>query len=116
MAIVAGGVTAYECCALGVPAIALPVTAAQRQTVHALARLGALVEGGYPPTDDDVIERVANTVASLHANPRARTRISRAAQRIVDGCGAFRVADRLRQFVVERSLCAQLPGGDAHVA
>jgi spore coat polysaccharide biosynthesis predicted glycosyltransferase SpsG len=116
IAIVAGGVTAYECCALGVPAIALPVTSAQRQTTHALARLGAVVEGGYPPTDDSVIARVAEMVASLHGNARARSRISNAAQRVVDGCGAFRVADRLRQLVIERSSRAQASPENEHVA
>ena len=116
LAIVAGGVTAYECCALGVPAIALPVTSAQRQTVHALARLGAVVEGGYPPTDDVVIARVADSVASLHANARARGRIGDAGQKVVDGCGAFRVADRLRQLVIERSSPVQLSRGNEHVA
>ena len=108
--------TAYECCALGVPAIALPVTSAQRQTVHALARLGAVVEGGYPPADDDVIAHVADTVASLHGNARARGRIGSAGQRVVDGCGAFRVADRLRQLVIERSSRVQSSRGNEHVA
>ena len=103
LAIVAGGITAYECCALGVPAIAMPVTSAQRQTVHALARVGAVIETGFPPTDDRVIAQVVESVASLHRNERLRARLSAAARRVVDGGGAFRVADALRQFVVQHN-------------
>jgi UDP-2,4-diacetamido-2,4,6-trideoxy-beta-L-altropyranose hydrolase len=103
LAIVAGGITAYECCALGVPAIAMPVTSAQRQTVHALARLGAVIETGFPPTDDRVIVQVVDSVATLHRNERLRARLSAAARRVVDGGGAFRVADALRQFALDHN-------------
>jgi hypothetical protein len=43
VAIVAGGMTLYEACALGTPAVAVPVVTGQRRAVRAAARLGVAV-------------------------------------------------------------------------
>lgn len=95
VAVVAGGVTLYEACALRVPVVALPVTAAQHVTTRAFACRGAVVDAGWP-IDDAAIERVADAVAQLFENARARQRLSADGGRLVDGDGVFRVADRLR--------------------
>ncbi|ODS53891.1 MAG: hypothetical protein ABS36_11840, partial [Acidobacteria bacterium SCN 69-37] len=44
VAVVAGGVTLYEACALGTPAVAVPVVAAQRPAIAAAAAAGAVVD------------------------------------------------------------------------
>lgn len=97
VAVVAGGVTLYEACALRVPVVALPVTAAQHAATRAFAGRGAIIDGGWP-IDDAAVDRVADAVAGLFANPRMRQRLSLEAGRLVDSAGAFRVADRLRQL------------------
>jgi UDP-2,4-diacetamido-2,4,6-trideoxy-beta-L-altropyranose hydrolase len=95
VAVVAGGVTLYEACALRVPVVALPVTAAQHAATRAFACRGAVIDGGWP-LDDAAIERVADAVANLFENTRARQKLSAEAGRLIDGDGVFRVGDRLR--------------------
>lgn len=96
VAVVAGGITLYEACALGVPAVAVAVTAAQQQTIRAMARLGAVIDGGGPAFDAARCDRVANLVARLLASPAERRRQIRAARQLVDGRGAWRVVRWLR--------------------
>ncbi len=98
VAVVAGGVTLYEACALGVPTVALAVTAGQRPAIRAMARHGAVVDGGGPSCDQTTAARVASAVHDLMAPATAR-RQARAAMRLVDGCGVFRVAGRLRPWL-----------------
>ena len=50
VAVVAGGVTLYEACALGVPAVAVPLSARQQVTVRAMARQGAAVDASRLPS------------------------------------------------------------------
>jgi spore coat polysaccharide biosynthesis predicted glycosyltransferase SpsG len=98
VAIVAGGITLYEACAIGVPAIALALTPTQRLTVRAIARHGAAVDAGAPPDAVATIIHVADSTAALLADARARRRLSTAGQRLVDARGAFRVADYVREL------------------
>jgi spore coat polysaccharide biosynthesis predicted glycosyltransferase SpsG len=98
VAVVAGGVTLYEACALRVPVVAMPVTAAQHVTTRAFACRGAAVDCGWP-SDERTIDRVADAVVALFANPRLRKRLSRDAGVLIDGEGVTRVAAELRQLV-----------------
>lgn len=107
VAVVAGGVTLYEACALGVPAIAVAVTAAQRQTIRAMARLGAVIDGGGPTFDAARCDRVADQVARLLASPPECRRQMRAARRLVDGRGAWRVARRLHALAAPHRAVAR---------
>ena len=70
LALVAGGITAYEACALGVPVVAVSVVPAQQPTVRALARRGAAVNGG-PLGATGAERRVAGQMAQLLAAPAA---------------------------------------------
>lgn len=97
IAIVAGGVTLYEACALRVPVIAMPVTASQHVSTRAFALRGAALDAGWPATDH-TIDRVADAVVALLGNPRLAQRLSQQAAQLIDGDGVFRVADRLRQL------------------
>jgi hypothetical protein len=95
VAVVAGGITLYEACALGTPTIAAPVVEAQRPAVGALARLGAVIAPEWPAVPPDPI-LVAARVRMLLARRAVRTPLARKARRAVDGQGAFRVAAILR--------------------
>lgn len=94
VAVVSGGVTLYESCALGVPAVAVAVVAAQRPTVQAFACRGAARDGGLLTSraPGGPIDRVARMVARLLAAPRARRAMARRARALVDGGGTRRVA------------------------
>jgi len=101
VAVVAGGVTLYEACALRVPVVALPVVSAQHAATRAFACRGAVIDCGWP-LDDLTIERAADAAASLFEHARLRQKLSAEAGRLVDGDGVFRVADRLRQLATRR--------------
>lgn len=109
VAVVAGGVTLYEACALGVPVVALPVTTVQHQTVRAAACRGAAIDTGRPPVDDCMVSRTAEAVAALLRNDGWRRQQSKAARQLVDGDGAARVAVRLRELVARSPAKAGRP-------
>ncbi len=95
VAVVAGGVTLYEACALGTPIVAVPVVAPQRRAIAAAASAGAalaVTAAGERTTARDV----AALVARLVDRPREAADLSRRARRLVDGLGAIRVAARIR--------------------
>ena len=93
LAIVGGGLTAYEACALGVPSVAVAVVPGQRPTIRTLAGRGAIVDGGaWRPARTGRIGDLAARL--LHASARRRT-LARAGRRLVDGRGARRIAAAL---------------------
>lgn len=110
VAVVAGGITLYEACALGVPAVAVAVTAAQHRTIRGIAKRGAAIDAGRPPITASTIGRVADAAAALVCDARKRRRLSASGRRLVDARGAFRVADRLRGLALART------GAEAHAA
>jgi hypothetical protein len=91
VAVVGGGVSLYEACCLGTPAVGVSVVAAQRPTVAGLAAAGAAVDGGSARH----VSRVAGAAVALLADARRRARLSRAGRRLVDGRGPARVASAL---------------------
>lgn len=106
VAIVAGGVTLYEACALGVPAVGLAVVRGQRRAIRAFARRGAIVDAGAGVGTRASMARTAREVDRLLANDRLRAAVSARARRLVDGHGVERVAARLLALVSK--------GGHAH--
>lgn len=95
VAVLAGGVTLYEACALGVPAVAMAVVPAQRPSVAAFSAHGATIDAGS--ADDRAAARVAGeAVARLLVDRAARERASAAGRQLVDGFGAERVAAHIR--------------------
>lgn len=99
VAVVGGGVTLYEACALGVPAVAVPVVDAQRDTIAAFVRRGAaagIVTGPVDPA------RIVSLVLSLAASRHRRTQVARRATGLVDGKGAARVAQFVRRLAATR--------------
>jgi spore coat polysaccharide biosynthesis predicted glycosyltransferase SpsG len=110
VAVVAGGLTLYEASALGAPVVAVAVAPAQRLATRAFADAGAIVDASAP-SRARTISRAAAAVARLVGAPADAAALGRAAGAIVDGRGATRVADRLRQLGAER-----LAGGRDHAA
>ena len=97
--VVAGGVTLYEACALGRPAVGMAVVKGQRPAIRALASQGGILDGGGPTVDAVTASRVGAAVARLVADGARRRQLGSRARRLVDGRGAERVARRIRALV-----------------
>lgn len=97
VAVVAGGVTLYEACAIGTPAVATALTPAQALTIRALADADATADAGSAAISRNA-GRLARHVSHLLRDARARRRMAAAGQLLVDGRGVFRVADRVREL------------------
>jgi spore coat polysaccharide biosynthesis predicted glycosyltransferase SpsG len=98
VAVVAGGVTLYEACALGTAVVALAVVPDQRRAIGAFASHGAVIDAG---SVDGGLDSAASGVARLIANQRLREGLATRARRLVDGRGADRVAGRIRDLLRE---------------
>jgi len=85
----AGGVTMWERCCLGLPALTLAIAANQQPGVREAARRGLV----YSPADE-IMDRsaLARHIACLAENPLLREMLSRNGMAVVDGQGAARVA------------------------
>ena len=99
VAVVAGGVTLYEACALGTPTVTFPVTRAQRPATSAAATAGATIDAAAP-TISRAMDRAANGVAALLAEPARAAAMGARGMALVDGRGAARVASRLRALAL----------------
>jgi spore coat polysaccharide biosynthesis predicted glycosyltransferase SpsG len=97
VAIVAGGVTLYEACALGTPAVAMAVAPAQRRAIAEFAARGAVVDAGL--ASELTIERAARGVARLLGDERRRRITASRARQLVDGLGARRAAEHIQAML-----------------
>jgi spore coat polysaccharide biosynthesis predicted glycosyltransferase SpsG len=97
VAIVAGGVTLYEACALGTPAVAMAVVASQQRAIAEFAARGAVVDAGL--ASDLTIERAARGVARLLGDERRRRSTASRARQLVDGLGARRAAEHIQAML-----------------
>jgi spore coat polysaccharide biosynthesis predicted glycosyltransferase SpsG len=96
VAVVGGGVSLYEACAVGTPAVGVPVVAGQRPTVRGFVRRGAAL-GQHGAR---VVPRlVAADVLHLLRHARLRRTLVRTARRVVDGRGAERAAHVIARLV-----------------
>lgn len=95
VAVVGGGVTLCEAAALGAPSVAVAVVPAQRPTIDAFVAAHAACDGGLL-LDEGAIGRVADAVSSLLSRREDAQRLADAGAALVDGRGAFRVADAVR--------------------
>jgi spore coat polysaccharide biosynthesis predicted glycosyltransferase SpsG len=98
VAVVGGGVSLYEACALGVPTVAVPVVNAQVPTVRAFGRHGAAIAAGAGESAGTIAGRA---VALLNDAARQQS-LSRKAQSLVDGGGAVRAAAAVLAFLKEQ--------------
>jgi hypothetical protein len=106
-AVLAGGITLYEACALGTPVVTLAVVPAQRVTTRAFADAGATIDASGT-VRHMALDRAASGVSYLLTHPREAARQADRARRLVDGRGAFRVREHVlalaeaRQFAERR--------------
>ncbi|MEO5822002.1 MAG: hypothetical protein ABIT71_15980 [Vicinamibacteraceae bacterium] len=100
VAVVAGGTTLYEACALGTPVVAVPVVAGQATTVRRFVRAGLAV--GTGPLRGVAVgsarwaRAAADAALDLLADARRREVMARRGQAVIDGRGAERVAQAIR--------------------
>lgn len=99
VAVVAGGVTLYEACALGVPSVGLSVVPEQRRAIRAFARAGAIIDAGAGSASRGAVRRAADGVALLVRSRRLRSRTAARARALVDGRGAERVAKCITAWI-----------------
>jgi spore coat polysaccharide biosynthesis predicted glycosyltransferase SpsG len=100
VAVVAGGLTLYEACALGTPVVALAVTPAQRVATRAFARAGAAIDVSATVRAPALALAAEATLALLSDRDRAAA-LGHRGGRLVDGDGAARVARRIRKLLVQ---------------
>jgi spore coat polysaccharide biosynthesis predicted glycosyltransferase SpsG len=97
VAVVAGGTTLYEACALGTPAVAVPVVAGQATTVRRFVRAG--LAAGVRSAGDVGTERWGRAAAAvavdLLGDPSRRREQVRRGRLAIDGRGAARVAEAI---------------------
>lgn len=99
IAVVAGGVTLYEACAIGTPVVATAVVPAQRVAIAGFVHAGAALDGGRIGTMPRAAARqVATLVATLVESAAARRQLSANGRRLVDGHGAARVARQIARL------------------
>jgi spore coat polysaccharide biosynthesis predicted glycosyltransferase SpsG len=98
VAVVGGGVSLYEACALGVPSVGVPVVRAQTPTVREFGRRGAAIAMPFRSSE----RRTAAAVVALLDDPRRRAVLRRRARQVVDGDGAQRAAAAVLSFVKQK--------------
>jgi glycosyltransferase involved in cell wall biosynthesis len=96
VAVVGGGVSLYEACARGVAAVGVPVVVPQRPTVRGFVAAGAALGDASRAPD---AEQVARDVVKLLRQPALRAALGTQGRRLVDGCGAGRVAGAIRDLI-----------------
>ncbi len=89
LAIGAGGVTAFERCCLGLPAIAIEIAANQRGVIAQLAGKSALASAGAQSAVTK--EQLAEMLRTLLADAGARKAMAAAGAALVDGKGSVRI-------------------------
>lgn len=99
VAVVAGGVTLYEACALGVPAVGVAVVAAQQRAITAFASRDAVIDAGLFSSRSMTADVAGSAVARLLRSRALRQRMSARAMTIVDGKGARRVSSAITSLM-----------------
>jgi UDP-2,4-diacetamido-2,4,6-trideoxy-beta-L-altropyranose hydrolase len=89
----AGGTSALERCALGVPSVIIRLAENQVGVAEGLARTGAAIDIGSLHGLD--VQRLVEAIRDIASRPELRARMRDAGRRIVDGRGTRRVANAI---------------------
>jgi spore coat polysaccharide biosynthesis predicted glycosyltransferase SpsG len=97
VAVLAGGMTLYEACALATPAVSLAIVRGQVPAVRAFAAAGAALDGGLCVAKGALAlrraaRRVARQVRRVLDDAALRQRLAYNGHVLIDGAGARRVA------------------------
>ncbi|WP_448206549.1 UDP-2,4-diacetamido-2,4,6-trideoxy-beta-L-altropyranose hydrolase [Azospirillum sp. sgz302134] len=100
LAVSAAGTTTAELAAIGTPAVLVTIADNQDEAARQSEALGwcALVDG----RSSDAPERIAEVALALWANPARRLSMAERLAGIVDGQGAVRIAEALRESLTGR--------------
>jgi UDP-2,4-diacetamido-2,4,6-trideoxy-beta-L-altropyranose hydrolase len=93
LAISAAGSTCWEMCSLGLPSILVVAAENQRSIARHMEAIGAAVDAG--PSEEIDLASLAQRAHQLLMNADARTAMSRAGQKLVDGRGRERVLEAM---------------------
>lgn len=99
IAITAGGSTIYEICSLGVPLICFSYARNQEQLVEYIGEHVAYSAGAYDKDPANTLSTISNLINSTYNNSDALAQISNKERRLVDGKGAGRIANILRNSI-----------------
>jgi UDP-2,4-diacetamido-2,4,6-trideoxy-beta-L-altropyranose hydrolase len=102
VAVSAGGSTTWELAYLGVPTCHIVIAENQIEIARHTEQRGFSINLGAPETLD--ADRVANSIGKLLGDVKRRESMSRSGQAIIDGQGARRVVEAMRQYE-ERTRC-----------
>lgn len=91
LAVSEGGQTLYELACAGCPAVAVQMALNQEGQVQVFSKSGSLRVAGCSD-DVGIVAKIGDEVRSLLLDSKARSAMSAAGQRLVDGQGALRVA------------------------
>ncbi len=101
LAVTGAGMTLYELCAVGTPAVAVCMADNQRPNAEAFARAGAALAAGRAG-EAGLGAAIEAALRRLIADPLARSQMAMRARRLVDGRGAIRVAGQILRPAVAR--------------
>jgi len=94
LAVSAGEQALHELLAVGCPTVAVQTASNQAGQLRALV-VGSFVCGGGAAGDDDVLANIGKALASVFSDWEKRRGFAARGQRLVDGKGAARVAQRI---------------------
>ena len=97
LAISAGGSTLYELCAVGVPRLVVVLAINQQGIVDAMVRQGVVLSLGS--ADEITASGVVAGVERLVQDLPERERMAQQGRKLVDGLGALRVAQKIKEVV-----------------
>ena len=95
LAIGAGGVTAWERCTLGLPAVVIAIAHNQCETCIQLHEQGAITFLGHQQACEHAWEAIARAVHTLRTDGASLATMAGNAWRLCDGLGAARAAEAL---------------------
>ncbi len=103
----AGGVSLFERLALGVPSVTLLIAENQRRFVDGAVARGVTVSGGDARRVD--AKSLSGTILGIIKDRRWRQRLRDAGRALVDGRGAWRVAQTLQDISTNETDVGHLP-------
>ncbi len=98
VAISAAGITCWELCLLGLPAVLIDVAENQTPVAHELERRGVAIYAGR--SQQVTPEDIAARLRLLLAVPERRAAMSERGRRLVDGGGAERVVSAMQPLIL----------------
>lgn len=96
IAVTGGGQTTYELAATSTPAVAICLAENQRGSLAALALPGVLILAG-DANDPNIEAKLKHILRSLALDPDRRTKMRAVGRMLVDGLGARRVAQAIKE-------------------